>query len=324
MGSLRWQLEQGVAQCDAVFLMWSVAASRSEFVRQELCSALAMVKNVVPVLLEDTELPNWLISPVSRGVVTPLRVEAKALSSLLASPVEGLLNRVRRANASVEALTDAVEGVEFELVSLSGGLLADFAIGKYPITQAQWTAVMGNNPSTHVGDVTRPVETVSWNDAQDFLHRLNDSCEHVYRLPNEAEWEFSCRAGNLGNWCFGDNEGQLQEFAWYMDNTSIGSERDGVTLGASSLSKSLVEMSPYKTNTVLSKRPNDWGIFHMHGNVSEWCEDNVISNPAFKRIRGGAYNNGPRSLRCAARGEFRASLADSDTGLRICRTTSAQ
>lgn len=121
-----------------------------------------------------------------------------------------------------------------------------FYMGKYEVTQAQWQSVMGNNPS-HFKDCggNCPVEQVSWDDAQNFINKLNESNDGFrYRLPAEAEWEYACRAGTTG-----DYAGNLNEMAWYSDNSGS------------------------KTHAVGGKQPNAWGLADMHGNVWEWCQD---------------------------------------------------
>jgi formylglycine-generating enzyme required for sulfatase activity len=119
-------------------------------------------------------------------------------------------------------------------------------MGKYEVTQAQWQSVMGSNPS-YFKDCggNCPVERVSWDSAQNFINKLNESNDGFrYRLPTESEWEYACRAGTTG-----DYAGNLSEMAWYSDN------------------------SGHKTHAVGGKRPNDWGLADMHGNVMEWCQD---------------------------------------------------
>jgi len=94
-----------------------------------------------------------------------------------------------------------------------------FYIGIYPVTQAQWEAVMGDNPSACQHSPTHPVENVSWNDVQQFLARLSasDDC-YSYALPTEAQWEYACRAGSNSAYCFGDDDEQLDQYAWYRWN----------------------------------------------------------------------------------------------------------
>ncbi|MBA2732129.1 MAG: SUMF1/EgtB/PvdO family nonheme iron enzyme [Acidobacteria bacterium] len=119
-----------------------------------------------------------------------------------------------------------------------------FYMGKYEVTQAQWQQVMGNNPSNFKGD-NLPVETVSWDDAQEFIRKLNAQNDgYRYRLPSEAEWEYACRAGTTG-----DYAGEVDAMGWYAKN------------------------SGKKTHPVGQKQANSFGLYDLHGNVLEWCED---------------------------------------------------
>ncbi len=137
-----------------------------------------------------------------------------------------------------------------------------FFLGKYEVTQKQWEAVMGNNPSNFKGP-DLPVEQVSWNDVQDFIRKLNEKeGKNIYRLPSEAEWEHSARAGSNGAWCFGDDESLLVQYAWYDKNS-------GST-----------------THPVGQLKPNAFGLYDMHGNVWEWCED---AEGADRVSRGGCW-----------------------------------
>ena len=131
-----------------------------------------------------------------------------------------------------------------------------FYIGKFQITQKQWQAVMGNNPSHFKGD-DLPVERVSWHDAQAFCEKLRAMTSKAFRLPSEAEWEYACRAGTTG-----DYAGELDEMAWYCKN------------------------SDRKTHPVGQKKPNAFGLCDMLGNVWEWCED--VSHDDYN----GAPNDG--------------------------------
>jgi formylglycine-generating enzyme required for sulfatase activity len=126
-----------------------------------------------------------------------------------------------------------------------------FYLGKYEVTQEQWEAVTGDNPSYFKGS-RRPVEMVSWKDCQQFLNKLNRQPGHragKFRLPTEAEWEYACRARTTTRFYFGDDERELGQYAWYDKN------------------------SRSQTHPVGGKIPNAWGLYDMHGNVIEWCAD---------------------------------------------------
>ena len=135
--------------------------------------------------------------------------------------------------------------------------IKQFAIGKTEVTQAQWQALMGSNPSefTNCGP-SCPVEKVSWDDVQQFIQKLNAKTGQSYRLPSESEWEYAARAGSQSKYSFGDSEGQLGQHAWYRENSArawYNSERS--------------------TKPVAGKQANAFGLHDMHGNVSEWVED---------------------------------------------------
>ena len=126
-----------------------------------------------------------------------------------------------------------------------------YYIGKYEVTQELWEAVIGHNPSSKNKGAKLPVTDVSWNDCQEFLKRLNEKSNTVYRLPTEAEWEYACRAGTTTAYSFGDS---ITKNYANFDNSSISS--------------------------VGSYKPNAFGLYDMHGNVWEWCEDIYGAYPA--------------------------------------------
>ena len=127
-----------------------------------------------------------------------------------------------------------------------------FFIGKYEITQQQWEAVMGPGPwhTRRFPDPDYPALYISWDKTQEFIHALNAAAgDSLYRLPTEAEWEYSCRAGTNTRWSFGDDEDLTYDYAWVKQNS--GSH-------------------PHPVGT---KLPNPWGLYDMHGNIWEWCQD---------------------------------------------------
>ncbi len=162
--------------------------------------------------------------------------------------------------------------------SWNGGKIdPDFYLGKYPVTQQQWEAVMGNNPS-HFKGGSLPVETVSFDDAQIFIQKLNQlSGKKLYRLPTEEEWEYACRAGSTSEYYFGDDESQLGEYAWYNGN------------------------SGQTTHPVGQKKPNEWGLYDMAGNVFEWTDSWYDSSRSSRVLRGGFWNYSAEFCRSAHR-----------------------
>jgi formylglycine-generating enzyme required for sulfatase activity len=169
--------------------------------------------------------------------------------------------------------------------------LDDFLIGKYEVTQGQWLQIMGTRPSffSSCGD-TCPVESISWDEVQTFITRLNTLNGRTYRLPTEAEWEYACRSGGKSErYCGGD---AIDGVGWYDKNSSS------------------------KPHPVGEKSPNGLGIHDMSGNVWEWVNDRFSKeyygstpshNPAGppqgtkRAIRGGSWYNDPRNVRATIR-----------------------
>jgi formylglycine-generating enzyme required for sulfatase activity len=189
-----------------------------------------------------------------------------------------------------------------------------FYLGKYPVTQEQWKAIMGALPDRIWSkDPKKPVAQVSWKDCQEFLEKLNDHNDpgaKRFRLPTETEWEYACRAESKTSYCFGDGESRLGDYAWYRAN----SDND--------------------THPVGQKKDNAWGFYDMHGNVWEWCQDELgdrhhanlpADDPAeptkIERYvcRGGGWNSSTDQCRSAACNELNADTRDDEVGFRIAR-----
>jgi formylglycine-generating enzyme required for sulfatase activity len=196
-------------------------------------------------------------------------------------------------------------------------LTRGFFLCAYPVTQTQWQAIMGRNPSRSRGD-NRPVENVSWEDCEEFCRKLSELEGKVYRLPTEAEWEYACRAGTTTPFCTGPTISTNQ--ANYDGNWIYGEGKKGVYRKA--------------TTPVDSFPPNGWGLFDMHGNVWEWCSDwyaeyldGDVTDPqgpasgTERVLRGGSWVYGPRGARSACRERHSPTFKAHDAGCRVCFTS---
>jgi len=201
---------------------------------------------------------------------------------------------------------ESKEGPQHEVV-----IAKPFYMGVTEVTQAQYEAVMGTNPSKFKGP-TNPVESVIWSDTVEFCRKLSEKTGKTFRLPTEAEWEYACRAGTKTRFSFGDSESILGDYAWCESN------------------------SGKNTHPVGQKKPNAWGLYDMHGNVWEWCAD--IYGPYSSEasvdprgatsggdcmVRGGSWYNGNGdivSFRCADRSNRAPANRDYSIGFRCART----
>ncbi len=191
-------------------------------------------------------------------------------------------------------------------------LTKGFYIQTTEVTQRQWRALMGNNPSddSKCGD-NCPVEQVSWDDVQEFIRRLNQKEGGSYRLPTEAEWEYACRAGTNTRFSFGNSDSQLSSYAWYDVNCDE------------------------RIHPVAKKQPNVWCLYDMHGNVWEWCQDwyedypsGGVTDPAgplsgaARMHRGGGAGAYAKDCRSAYRYGGKPDLRGATVGFRLVMTSS--
>ena len=214
-------------------------------------------------------------------------------------------------------LSDAFQRPEHRVT-----LSRPFYLGVHEVTHAQWKRVMAELPSDREAD-DHPVESVSWQDVITFCEKLSALPEErkagrVYRLPTEAEWEYACRAGTTTKFSFGDHQADLGEYGWFDKNASIGHN----------------SVRP-ATHPVGLKKPNPWGLYDMHGNVAEWCNDgpdryqeSVVTDPTGRAeessriMRGGSW----QKLAGYAQSAYRLSSAtwvrSNDVGFRLAMSLS--
>jgi formylglycine-generating enzyme required for sulfatase activity len=238
-------------------------------------------------------------------------------------------------------LEDLGNGVKLEMAAIPGGtfmmgspedelkrrdnespqhqvIVPNFSIGKYSVTQAQYQAIMGTNPSDFKGD-NRPVECVSWDNAVAFCEKLSQKTGKNYRLPSEAEWEYACRAGTTTPFHFGETI--TTDLANYSGNYTYGGGIEGIYRGETT------EVGSFEV-------ANNFGLYDMHGNVWEWCQDSWHSsykgaptdgsawldteeNTYFKLLRGGSCDGIPGYCRSACRFNYNLVSYYYNIGFRV-------
>lgn len=215
----------------------------------------------------------------------------------------------------------SVKAGEFLRIKYPITLTYDFWLSKFEVTQGEYTALMGRNPSHFAGDSNRPVEKLSWFEASAYCQELTkreQQAGHLppgyqYRLPSEAEWEYACQAGSTNLFSFGNAVADADQYAWTMENSDA------------------------TTHPVGEKRPNSWGLYDMHGNVWEWCSDwfapypacgltNPLGPPAgkFKVFRGGGWNQAVEFARSRNRFMMSPSNGIHFVGFRLALSQSIQ
>jgi formylglycine-generating enzyme required for sulfatase activity len=271
-----------------------------------------------PKITTSPNTPNPTPEPTPKITTPPLQTFS---FEVVTTDATGSITN--RRNASAKYFTeDLGNGVLLEMVEIPGGTfmmgspaneaerdsdespkhqvtVPSFCMGKYELTQAQYQAIMGNNPANFKGN-NRPVENVSWDDAVAFCQKLSQRTGKKYRLPSEAEWEYACRAGTTTPFYFG--ESITPELVNYDGNYPYASAPKG--------------QYRQQTTDVGTFPPNAFGLYDMHGNVLEWCQDdyqeNYINAPTdgsastvlsatYKLLRGGSWFNYARYCRSANR-----------------------
>ncbi len=196
--------------------------------------------------------------------------------------------------------------------------LSSFYMGETEVTQALWKAVMEGNPSKFKGD-NLPVENVSWNDCQEFIHKLNRLTGKNFRLPTEAEWEYAARGGKMSKKYKYSGSDDLKDVAWYEDNSGYDLEWEmftGEEIGS--------------TKEAKTKTANELGLFDMSGNVFEWCNDWTSSyskaqqtnpkgpaNGNARVIRGGCWSCSANNCRISNRDSVTPDYRKNWVGFRL-------
>jgi formylglycine-generating enzyme required for sulfatase activity len=266
------------------------------------------------IATDGHEIPSCNVILTGTAIIV-FRESERGFPSSISNSV-GMIFRYIPAGTFLLGSPDHERGRHDDEVPHEVTITTGFYMQTTQVTQGQWRAVMGNNPSSFQnlgGDC--PVEQVSWYECQKFIKRLNSMGEGTYRLPAEAEWEYASRAGSKTAYALGeitalfcDYDPILNSMGWYCGNS------DG------------------HTHPVAQKAPNAWGLYDMHGNVFEWCQDwygqyprarlTGRKGPASGRkrvIRGGAWFNPAKTCRSASRLSMSSNSKSPFVGLRLVR-----
>ena len=284
---------------------------------------------VIPILLPDAPKEPELLPPFLEGMTwIDFRHSESNPMSLLIWGITGIkpadldLNSAQSSTSETKTLFKASKktnksfieylgkGVNLEMIYIPGDtfmmgspkdegekdekpqhevIVPSFFMGKYPVTQAQYRQITGQNPSYFKNNDQRPVESISWDDAVEFCEMLSKQTEKKYRLPSEAEWEYACRAKTTTAYHFGNNI--TDKLANYDRNIGV-------------------------TNSVEKFLPNAFGLYDMHGNVLEWCQDNWHENYQDAPIDGSAWLSGDDSKKVIRGGSWAGNPADCRSAFR--------
>ena len=244
------------------------------------------------------------VNPSSRSFYFTMKKKENQLSPIIQNLINNMV-RVEGGTFTMGATSEQKKDISTDEKPKHQVTLSSFSIGKYEVTQEEWEAVMGSNPSSFKG-AKRPVETVSWNDCQEFIRKLNVMTGKQFRLPTEAEWEYAARGGSKSNGYKYSGSDNLDHVAWYDEHS--------------------VSM----THDVGQKSPNELGLFDMSGNVWEWCQDwhgkynsgnqtnpSGPSSGSYRVNRGGSWRNNVRYCRVSNRDLDSPSCTRGTLGFRL-------
>ncbi len=253
---------------------------------QEILKKWRFVVNLKPT---TSSLPA---TPTAFPTATPLPLPTRIPHQEKYDPVSGINFVWVPTGCFRMGSLDSEQGRDSDEAPVHEVCVDGFWMGKYEVTQTQWEKVMGSNPSFFKGN-SHPVEQVSWDDVQQFIKGLNGKVsKEMYRLPTEAEWEYAARAGTDTMFYFGNDAGKLDDYTWHAGNSGA------------------------KSHQVGQLKPNTWGLYDMHGNVWEWCQDwydseyywkSPSKNPEgpslrdFRVLRGGSWYSESADCRSANR-----------------------
>ncbi len=306
------------------------AQKEIDILQREITKQLAEVKRL-EAELEKKGSENITLESDYRVALQNVEYYKETNKALMAKLTKQSSESIKEIQLLPKTETLNVEGVSFKMVHVEGGTfmmgakkndseasinekpahevtLSDYWIGETQVTQALWQAVMGKNPSRFKDDLNCPVESVSWEDCQTFIRRLNKLTGKKFRLPTEAQWEFAARGGNIGKdhhyRYAGSND--IFDVAWFLEN------------------------SDSKTHPIGEREPNELGLYDMSGNVCEWCYDyydyydksskeNPMgpSNGSYRVYRGGVWNSDASYCRVTNRNSSSQASASYHIGLRL-------
>lgn len=315
----------------------------TEFLPEKGNDVLCMMRTAdgktIPVIRWRSEYDDTVVDSNGFIIYNPVEVEVIAWMEIPKYKHSTTSKKSNRSSKSIKTFT--VNGVSFNMIYVEGNTfkmgatkeqgkgactdekpvhnvtLSDYYIGEVQVTQELWQAVMDGNPSFFAGNLQHPVESVTWDDCQKFIMKLNTLTGKTFRLPTEAEWEYAARGGYKSRGYKYAGSNTLDDVAWYNDNSwDIDKSRPN-----------------FGTHPVKQKQPNELGLYDMSGNVWEWCLDKYgnyskspqtnpigISNGIFRVLRGGGWSFNDYDCRVSRRDNLNLTFNFNAIGFRLVLT----